>query len=179
MLSKLKWLFGLGWPLLTYEAFNRVYDLGFYPYALYRWGLGVGGTIVVLGSLISCAFLFWLYDYMKVDWLGVKALAKLEESEDKNWLEKLVSTPLKWVTKMKSSRFGWVFKPLSFILMNISIDPLIVAVHHRENHFGGISKRDWGVLLASVAVANFWWILRIGILVKVFQLAKVLWNMLF
>ena len=152
----------IGIGLFIYECFNFVYDWLFYPFALVYWGVVHGGIVLVLGSLIQCSLFFWLYDRMKIDWLGAHALRQLEMKEKKNRLEHLAV----WVGKEKKTWWEKLLNPIVFIALTLPIDPLIVAIHYRKRHFGGISARDWWVLLASVLVANAWWLIKIEILIE-------------
>lgn len=156
----------IGLGLFLYESFNFLYDWIFYPFALVTWGVVHGGIILVAGSLIQCAFLFWLYEKMRIDWLGAHALRELEAKEDKTRLEHA----LVWVGKEKKTLWEKMLSPLIFIALTLPIDPLIVAVHYRKRHFGGMTTRDWLVLLAAVFVANAWWLIKIEILVQFIQI---------
>ncbi len=156
----------IGFGLFLYESFNFVYDWLFYPFALVTWGLVNGGAILVAGSLIQCGFLFWLYDRMRVDWLGAHALRELEAKEKKTRLEHA----LVWIGRKKETWWEKALSPLVFIALTLPIDPLIVAVHFRKRHFGGLTLHDWFILLAAVVVANAWWLFKIGILVQFFKI---------
>jgi hypothetical protein len=159
----------IGIGIFLYEGvFNPLYDFVFYPFCLAYWGLKIGGIVAVGGSLAHVAFLFWLYDHMKIDWLGAHALRQLDESENKGNLAKLAV----WIGKEKH---GWekVASPFVFVLLTLPIDPLIVAVHYRKQHFQGIGLKDWGILVASVASANAWWFIKIGVVV---EFGKFLWS---
>lgn len=152
----------MGTYLFLYEfIFNPLYDGVFYPFMIVTFGIVKGGAIAVLGSLISCAFLFWLYDRMSVDWLGANALRQMEKKQGNGRLVRL----LIWIGKEKN---GWerILSPIVFIQLTLPLDPLIVAVHYRRKHFEGITWRDWGVLVAAVAAANTWWLLKIGLLIE-------------
>jgi hypothetical protein len=159
----------IGMGLFIYEVFNFVYDWLFYPFAIAYWGLLIGGIIVVTGSLVGCGILFWLYDYMRVDWLGAHALRELEDKENKSNLEKLIT----WIGKKKVTFWEKALSPLVFVTLTFPIDPLIVAIHYRRHHFKGIGWKDWGILLAAVAAANAWWLLKVGLIVEG---VKFLWH---
>lgn len=152
----------IGIGLASYETLNFVYDWIFYPFALAYWGLLLGGIIVVLGSLVMCAVIFWLYDCMRIDWLGAHALRELDAKENKSRFEKLAT----WIGKPKETWWEKFASPLLFIFLTLPIDPLIVAIHYRKQHFGGITARDWGILVASVISANAWWLLKVGLIVS-------------
>ena len=155
----------IGTGLFIYEVFNFVYDWLFYPFALAYWGLLKGGVIVVAGSLVQCAFVFWLYVYMRIDWVGAHALRELETKEEKTWFERMAV----WLGKDKKSLFEKLCSPIVFVALTLPIDPLIVALHYRRKHFEGISLRDWGLLISAVAAANLWWLLKVGTIVEGFK----------
>jgi hypothetical protein len=69
----------IGMGVFLYECFNYAYDFGFYPFAIFHWGIVNGGIIAVLGSLVQNAVMFWMYDRFKIDWLGAHALRHHQE----------------------------------------------------------------------------------------------------
>lgn len=161
----------IGTGLFLWEGFNFVYDFIFYPFALAYWGLINGGIIAVGIVTIINAFVFWLYEYMRVDWLGAHALRELDDKEEKSDTEKLIT----WIGKKKDSVWEKILSPIMFIGLLIPIDPVIVAVHYRRQHFKGLVWRDWGLFFAANAVANAWWLIKVGVIVGGF---KYLWNSL-
>ena len=122
-------------------------------------GLVYGWLSMTVVSLTLSAYLFWRYDRDGIDWLFANKVKKLEESatESSGRFRKLFIR----VSRSKNGLLGIV----TFVLASITIDPLIVAVHYRNNHFKGINLRDWALLILSVATANLWWGGRIWILV--------------
>jgi predicted neutral ceramidase superfamily lipid hydrolase len=105
-----------------------------------------------------------MFDRQGVDWVGVGYLDELRLKEDRSWWEKLIT----WAVKREGN-----LAVVSFLVYSVFVDPFIVAVHYRHNHFNGITRRDWGLLLASVLVGNFYWTVRIGLMV---ELAKWIWQ---
>ncbi len=152
----------IGIGLALYESFNFLYDWLFYPFALAYWGLALGGTIVVLGSLLVCVVLFWYYDCLKIDWLGAHALRELDAEVNKNRFEKIAT----WIGKDKKTHWERLLSPVVFVFLTLPVDPLIVAIHYRKQHFGGVTRRDWGILLAAVLAANAWWLIKIEIVIE-------------
>lgn len=148
-----------GWRLALYEVFCWVYDNPLYASAFIYLGMARGWAVMTLGSVLSCAYMFWRYDRSGVDWLFAKAVREWEEKPNLNWLQRKIAN----ISRVRNGRWGLV----AFVLLNTQVDPLIVAVHFRNSHFSGITRRDWGVLLGSVAVANLYWGIRIGLLVKI------------
>jgi len=160
---------GLG--LFLYESFNFVYDWLFYPFAIAFWGLGKGALILVSGSFIQCALMFWLYDYMRVDWLGAHALRELEAKENKNRFEHMAV----WLGREKRTLWEKLLTPFVFVTLTLPIDPLIVALHYRRKHFSGVTLTDWGILISAVVAANIWWLIKIGLIV---EFLKFWWHFL-
>lgn len=159
----------IGIGLSIYEFFNFLYDMIAYPLALAYFGLAKGAALMWTGSLVSCAFLFWLYERQKIDWLGAKMVQDLDQGNKKNRVTRLLT----WIGREKKTRKEKVLNVLAFVLLNSWIDPLIVAVHFRTEHFNGIKSKDWGILFGAVFAANFWWTLKSGLLVTA---AKWLWT---
>jgi hypothetical protein len=162
----------IGTGLFLYEVFNFIYDWLFYPYALIYWGFEKGSLILVCGSLIQCALMFWLYDHLQVDWVGANALRELEKVEKKTRLEHALT----WIGKKKNKKWEKILSPLVFIALTLPIDPLIVALHYRKKHFSGVTAHDWFILISAVVVANIWWLVKIG---SIIVFAKAWWYLLF
>ena len=158
--------------LFLWEGFNFLYDFIFYPFALAYWGIALGGTIVVALSFIINAFVFWLYEYMRIDWLGAHALRELEDEANKSNLQKLAT----WLAKKKTTWWEKLMSPIVFIGLLLPLDPVIIAIHYQRQHFSGLGWRDWGIFLVATAVANAWWLLKVGIVVEV---ALYIWRLLF
>lgn len=160
------WEIGVG--LTLYEAFNFAYDWLFYPLALAYWGLVKGGVIALALSIAINALVFWLYDRMRVDWLGAHALRQLEDKANKSRLERLAT----WLGRTKVSAWEKLASPVVFVALALPIDPVIIAIHHQRRHFSGLRWGDWGLLLAATAAANGWWLIKVGAVV---EMVKVLW----
>lgn len=162
----------IGIGLFAYEAFNFFYDWIFYPFALVYWGIEKGSIVLVVGSLIQCALLFWLYDHMRIDWVGAHALRELESKENKSRFEHMAV----WLGKAKKTWWERLLSPIVFISLTLPIDPLIVALHYRKRHFSGVTARDWGILISAVVAANLWWLVKIGLII---EFLRLWWSFLF
>lgn len=162
----------IGIGISLFEGFNFLYDFLFYPFALAYWGLELGGTIVVVLSLLVNAIIFWLYEYMRIDWLGAHALRELENEENKSSIHKLMT----WIGKKKVTLWEKLLSPIVFTGLLLPIDPVIVAIHYQRQHFNGLYWRDWGILLVATLVANAWWLIKIGLVVEG---AKYIWHVIF
>lgn len=152
----------IGLGLFAWETVNFIFDWIFYPFAILVWGIELGGIIGTVIAIAVNAFVFWLYDYMRVDWLGAHALRQLEDKENKSNLEKLAT----WLGKKKIAWWEKIASPLVFITLTLPIDPVIVAIHYRRKHFSGVGVRDWMLLVSATLAANLWWILKIGVVIE-------------
>jgi hypothetical protein len=157
--------------IVIYEGFCYIYDLLFYPFALAYWGFVDGGMLAVGISFFINIVIFWFYEYMQVDWLGAHALRELENEENKSNIQKLLT----WIGKKKEHTWEKIMNPVVFSALLLPIDPVIVAVHYQRQHFKGLVWRDWGLLLAATAIANAWWLIKIGAIVEA---VKFLWNII-
>jgi hypothetical protein len=161
----------IGTGLVLYESINFVYDFMFYPFAIAYWGFALGGTIAVFFTFVINTTVFVLYEYMAIDWLGAHALRQLEEKENKSALERLVT----WIGKKKVTWWEKVANPIVFIALTLPIDPVIVAIHYRRQHFGGISARDWCIFLLATSAASAWWLLKVDLIIIA---VRYIWTML-
>lgn len=139
----------------------------FYASALAYWGLEKGGAIAVAGSVIQCSVMFWLYDRMKIDWLLAHAARQLEDKENLTRFEKLAV----WMGKDRKTLRDRLIGVSLFFGLTTFVDPLIVAIHFQRKHFNGLKLGDWGLLFASVATANLWWLIILGSLVTAAKFA--------
>jgi len=162
----------IGLGLFLWESWNFGYDYIFYPFALAYWGLLIGGTIVVVFSFTINAFVFWLYEYMRVDWLAANALRELEDEENKSNIAKLAT----WIGKKKTTLWEKIMSPVVFVGLLLPIDPVIVAIHFQRSHFKGLGWKDWGIFALATAVANAWWLIKIGFIVET---AFFVWHLFF
>jgi len=144
---------GIGFIVL--ETVNQLYDFFFFPFALAYWGPVKGALIVTGGAFLMNAFVYFLYDYMKVDWMLAYAARELSEKENKNSYEKFFT----WIHAKKRTWREKILVPFIFVGLNYVVDPVIVAVHYRRSHFKGISFRDWGMLFLSTGSACALWLL--------------------
>lgn len=158
--------------LVLYESFNTVYDLIFYPVVLATLGLVHGALLATGISLVVNIVIFWMYDHMRVDWLGAHALRQLEHEENKSNIEHLIT----WLGKKKMAWYEKLASPVVFVGLTLPIDPVIVAIHYRRQHFKGVTARDWGLLLAATIAANIWWAAKLGIVISAIEL---IWHILF
>lgn len=126
-------------------------------------GLAKGWLLMATLSLVTCAYLFWRYDRDGVDWLFANAAKEWEEG-----VNKTSGCFKRFLARLLKSKKG-LSGVVTFVLASINLDPLIVAVHYRDSHFGGVRSYDWFILTSSVAVANLWWGARIGLIVEILR----------
>lgn len=151
-------LLQFGWPFALFETFNWIFDKGFIPYALWAWGPVMGALIPTVLALAINAFVFWLYDFMKVDWLKAHALRELADKENQTNLEKLMT----WHLKPRTTLSERIKGELRFAVLLSYIDPVIVAIYYREHHFNGVSAKDWLLLAKATLVAVVVWLAILG-----------------
>ena len=145
----------VGVGLALYELWVHLYDFVFFPFAIYHWGPLWGGTIAVVGAFANNILVYWLYDVMKVDWLQARAVRDMADSENNSRLTKLA----KLLTSEKKGIWRKLASAGIFLGLTAWIDPVIVAVHFRKEHFKGISRWDWFLLLAASASGCVVWLL--------------------
>lgn len=162
----------IGIGLVLFESFSNFFDFAIYPIALIYWGPSLGGSIMIGVTLLINVVIFWLYEYMRVDWLGAHALRQLEQEENKSNIHKLMT----WIGKKKVHWWEKLLNPIVFAVLLLPIDPVIIAIHYRREHFKGIPWRDWGILFLATLVANLWWILKIEVVI---QAVLYLWRLVF
>jgi hypothetical protein len=78
-----------------------------------------------------------------------------------------VKKKVKWWEKLAN--------PIVFIALTLPIDPVIVAIHYRRQHFGGISARDWSIFFLATAAASAWWLLKVDLIIMA---VRYLWAIL-
>ncbi len=159
----------VGTGIAIYESFVFFYDFVFYPFSIAYWGLVKGGAIAVFFSLVLNIIIFAAYEYMAIDWLGAHALRELADKENKSSTERLIT----WLHKEKTSLWEKILSPVVFIGLTLPIDPVIVAIHHRKQHFKGITAHDWMLLVGATAAANAWWLVKVDV---VLELALYTWR---
>ncbi len=153
-------ILAIGWRLAGYEVFCWVYNYPLYIWTMTHFGLFLGWFMMTILSLVVGAYMFWRYDRKGVDWLFANTAREWEDatSDTSGWFRRAL-------VKVSKSRNSGLVGLVTFVLASINADPLIVAVHYRKQHFNGLGRRDWGILVATVAIANLWWGPRIVVVV--------------
>ncbi len=100
-----------------------------------------------LASLIACLGMFWLYDLLKRDWLGIETIRELRDGNTKGPIRRAITKIMRW---------GDV---PAFFALSLYFDPFITVTYLRRTRFGGMGRREWVIFLASWALGNGSWIL--------------------
>jgi len=140
----------VGW--LTDRVTNWVFEYVMYPSAIAYWGLVDGGVVMIVLSVVISLAVIRLYDFLKVDWLGLETIKDLRDGEAKTMLEKVT----RWAMK-KGDLFA-------LIILSIYSEPVKVTLYmrHGANQFNGFSKRDWLIFTTSVVIGNISWALAVA-----------------
>lgn len=143
--SRYKRFASIGLGHLLYAAFNWVLDHVIYVYAVFTWGIVLGGGVMALFSLIQCALTLRFYEKMQIDWVGAGVLNV-------------------FLAKQPNSLLGRLFCRISkkqkavFIFLCVFSDPFITTAYFRKGRFNGLTAQDWRIFLYSVLVSNGYWI---------------------
>lgn len=146
-------LLQFGWPFALFETFNWIYDKLIFSYTILEWGPFWGSVIPTLGAFAVNAFVFWLYDRMKVDWLKAHAMRQLADEENLTNFQKIVT----WHHKPRTTLREKVIGELRFVMLLVLVDPVIVSVYYRDNHFNGVKAKDWLLLAKATLIACLVW----------------------
>lgn len=142
----------IGTGFALYGTSNWFFDHILYVYVVYRLGIVMGGLIMTCVSCVICAAMLYVYERMKIDWVGGGTIARIAALPNPSWSQRLV----RWAVNHGSVAM--------FIVLNIFQDPFITTAYFRQGRFDGLQKRDWQVFAASVVFSNAYWTLRAGLL---------------
>lgn len=155
------------------HIFNQLFDWTF-NYPLYMWVVGALGPVkgfvaMATISFLTCLIFIVVYDRMKVDWLGIE-VAKEAAEYGPAFIRKMsaksrIGRVLWWPFSRIILVILWAINKGGFIafgVLSMYTDPFITTVYMRRGHgqYGGLSRRDWLIFLASTAVGNAWWTIR-------------------
>lgn len=126
------------------------------------WGTAYGAVVTFLILTPLSALISWLeiifYDWAKKDWLGLELLKEFrDEEKHEHWLGRLIHRITRW---------GHV---PAFFVLSVHSDAFITTAYFRPKHrqYHGMTRRDWGIFGASIAVSNLYWTLRWTVIVTV------------
>jgi threonine/homoserine/homoserine lactone efflux protein len=111
----------------------------------HQLGIATGGIIMMLLSLVACLAMVKFYDWSKRDWLGIEELKELKEYSGASNAGRLTA----WVLRRS--------EPVIFLFLSIKADPFITMTYLRHGAFNRMKRRDWAILVGSVAVGNAYW----------------------
>lgn len=139
-----------------------LFDYVLYPFVIFTAGLSIGFVIMVFLSFLSCVLMFFIYDYLKKDFLAI------EYSKEKIDL---------LITDDQKSRFKramlWILKRSRialFVLLSV-YDPFIATVFMRKgaHQYNGLKARDWRILAVSLLIGNGIWAVSVFTGLTLFQ----------
>lgn len=152
-------LMEIGTGLIIYATFRWLFENVLYVYIIYRFGLFVGGAIMTFLSVGICSGTLFLYQHMRIDWVGAGILARFSSVPNPSWWQRIIS----WGMSRGSS--------VIFLVLSIFQDPFITTSYFRQGRFGALQVRDWKIFFGSVLVGNLYWTLRSGIVVAILESA--------
>jgi hypothetical protein len=126
-----------------------IFDYCLYPFFIWKLGLLRGALVMTLLGLMACLGAFVFYDWAKKDWFGLELLKAVRENVAPSRLARWSA----WL--MKKSDF------LMLVVLSVKFDPFITTIYMRRgaNQYRGMTRRDWGIFLASLAIGNIFWAL--------------------
>jgi hypothetical protein len=139
-----------------------LFDYVLYPFVIFEAGLSKGFVIMIFLSFISCVLMFYIYDYLKKDFLAI------EYSKEK--LELLI-------TNNQGSRLKKVLvcilkrsKIVLFVFLSV-YDPFIATVFMRKGsyQYNSLKARDWKILTLSLFIGNGIWAVTVFTGLSLFQ----------
>jgi len=167
------------------QLFNWAFNYPLYMFVIGWRGLNEGYVIMTITSFLTCLVFLRFYDWLKVDWLGIEVAKKVRDLGP-DWIKKIQAKSflgkILWWPFSKMIYFVlWSLKKggiIAFLALSIYTDPFIVTVYMRKGwgEFSGLTRRDWGIFLASTVVSNGYWTIRTF---AILESAKALWNSLF
>lgn len=137
----------------------KAYNWGVYLLIMKWLGAFWGSVAMVLLSFLVCLAYIKLYDWAKMDWLGIEMLKELREDEKKgNWLSKILQ------------RGDWV----AFLILSVWKDAFYTTVYMRKgaNEYSGMGKREWNIFLSSLITGCVLWSSWVNLWILAWQILK-------
>lgn len=151
-----------------YAGFNWAFDNILYVWVIYTLGMLKGGALMMAASGLQCALTLVVYQRMRIDWVGTGFLAEIRAKPERTRLERV----LVWA----SNRHPAVI----FTLLCVFQDPFITAAWFKQGSFERLTRRDWGIFAAAVAVANLYWIFVASLIgqavATLWRLVRAFWS---
>ncbi|HEY4509167.1 MAG TPA: hypothetical protein VJC13_02700 [Candidatus Paceibacterota bacterium] len=136
------------------------------PPIMAYFGMAKGMAINFFLSFLICLAFMKFYDWAKVDWLGLETAKEVrEEGEKGNKLSRLLSWALR--------KGDWVV----LLILSIYKDAFFCTVWMRKgaHQYNGMSSRDWGVFMTTLALSTVWESLWVTVLLVA---GKAIWSVL-
>ncbi len=185
-----KWLNRVGQIAIghtTLSILDFMFDSMLYPVVLLKYGTFNGVIILTVLSGLICLSLILLYEWMKIDWLGVSVVEELKENGEDyvsrlNKKKGVYWTVAKIFAYIPSKIFllvMWALKKgdiIAFFALSIFEDAFKTTAFLRHGQFNGLRKKDWFVFSLSLIVSNVYWTLSWSIL---FIPLKYAWHFFF
>lgn len=157
-----------------WSSTSWVFDNIMYPGVIAWRGLLEGGLIMASVAIVVELSFLMVYEYKKVDWMGMDALESIRNDGDiwimkfngkqyhgivvKIWMRIIMFFPVMifrivlWMLKK-----GDVF---AFFALSIFMAPFPTTIYLRHGRFDGLRKKDWMIFIASAILGNVYWTLR-------------------
>lgn len=139
---------------------DKGFDFVLYPFIIYRFGILEGGVVMTVLSFMACILSIMFYDWFKRDWLGIEAIKALKDYPGIKQAGRVAGIAA-WALKKSD--------PVVFVFLSLYYDPFITMTYLRHGKFNGMSKRDWGVFMASLLLGNGFWTLSCYTGISVFE----------
>ncbi|MDD5083733.1 MAG: hypothetical protein PHT88_02200 [Candidatus Moranbacteria bacterium] len=166
-----------------------VFDNVAYPGVIAWQGVVVGGIVMSAIAILVTAIFLIVYEYKKVDWMGMDALRAVRDNGDA-WIQKFSGDGyenmfpryfvkiLMYFPVLFFRVALWMLNKgdaLAFVGLSIISDPFVTTIYLRHGKFDGLKKKDWVIFLSSSVLSNFYWTLRsYGLVVVIRYFLRIL-----
>ena len=148
------WVLGL----TVNKVMEYGYNFGVYPKLIGHYGLTLGWTLAVIGSILLCLGTLWFYDVTKTDWIILETAKQMRDDPAVGRFRKFF--------KQIANRGDWI----AFMFLSTVKDAFITTVYMRRGSGNyTMTNRDWKIFWASIAVSNLWWGLAVFGVLKALQ----------
>ena len=141
---------------------NWLFNYPLYIYVMNMYGLKYGFLIMSFLSFSICFAYIIIYDIIKKDLFLLEDAKEFMENVGNYSGKSKTKKLLAWIV-----RKGGFFS--AFLILSLWKDPFYTVAFCRKGKYGGLSRRDWGIFLGSVAVGNAVWALSVFGGIKVFK----------
>lgn len=143
---------------IIFHSYFYGFDYILYPFVIYKYGPLYGGIEMALLDGAICLFIFWIYDLLENDWLGIETVKEMVEEFFK---EEEGIAKKSWI-KIGKKMLYLIFhknKAGQFVFLSIHFDALITTIYMRPGYhlYNGFTKKDWKIFWGSIILSNAWW----------------------